>query len=99
WCLQSYPFQPQRLISTFTLGLVGWLVVGIANAMVRFNRNEVLSLLGDTTPGRFTFDRSVWLPLMMYVVMPIASLLTIEFPVLGRFLFGWIGILQRAVGT
>jgi hypothetical protein len=95
WCIQSYPFQPHRLIVTMCLGLLLWTSIALVIAVVRFNRNEVLSRIADTTPNQFTFDRSLWLPLITYVFLPLITLLAIEFPLIGRSLFGWMGDLHQ----
>jgi hypothetical protein len=97
WALNSYPFQPATMFGLLCYGLVGWVVVTVVIAVVRFNRSEVISRLGGTTPNRFTLDRSLVLPLTTYVVIPVISLIAIQVPGVGRVLFDWIGVLQRAL--
>jgi len=97
WALNSYPFQPATMFGLLCYGLVGWVVVTVVIAVVRFNRSEVISRLGGTTPNRFTLDRSLVLPLTTYVVIPVISLIAIQVPGVGRVLFEWIGVLQRAL--
>ena len=58
--------------------------------IIRFNRCEVLSRLSKTTPNRFTFDRALVLPTFTFVVIPLISLLAVQFPGIGRMLFGWL---------
>jgi hypothetical protein len=64
-------------------------------AIVKFNRDEVLSRLGDTPLNRFSFDRSVFMPLLTYVVIPLASIVLIRFPSLSTFVSGWLDTLTR----
>lgn len=97
WALSSYPFQPHRLIVIFSYGFVLWIVITFILLFVRFNRDEVLSRLLGTTPNRFTFDRSMILPFVGCVVLPLVSLAAVQFPEFSDALFSWIGFFQRAV--
>jgi len=97
--LQIYPFQPRNGLLTFWFGLMAWTVLSIVIAVVKFNRDEVLSRIGQTVPNQFTFDRSLIVPLLTYVVAPIVGILLVWFPVLGRVLFGWLGAIGAWPGT
>ena len=66
------------------------MIVGI----FKFNCNEVLSLLSDTRPNRFTLNRSLILPLVAYVAVPLISMLVVRFPTLDQMFFGWVSSLQ-----
>jgi hypothetical protein len=97
WALNSYPFQPHRLIVVFSYAMVLWIVVSFVIMFVKFNRDEVLSRLAGTTPNRFTWDRSFVMPLITYAVIPLMSLAAVQFPYVSQSLFSWIGLLQRAL--
>lgn len=97
WALNSYPFQPHRLILVFSYAIVVWVIASFLVIFVKFNRDEVLSRLAGTTPNRFTWDRSFLLPLFTYVVLPLLGLAAVQFPEVGQSLFSWIGFVQRAL--
>ena len=97
--LQIYPFQPRNGLLTFWFGLMAWTVLSIVIAIVKFNRDEVLSRICQTVPNQFTFDRSLVVPFLSYVVAPITGILLVWFPALGRVLFGWFGTIGAWPGV
>ena len=97
WGLNSYPFQPSGLISVLMVGLFIWLVLSSCFVFLKFNRNEILSRLADTPPNEFTVDKSLILPVITYAVIPLISLLAVEFPGFGNFLFAWVEGVRQAV--
>jgi hypothetical protein len=97
WALNSYPFQPHRLIVIFSYGLVLWCMATALLAVLNFNRDEVLSHLTGTTPNKLTFDRTLVVPVLTYVVIPLFSLAAVQFPEVSDSAFSWIGFIQRAL--
>jgi hypothetical protein len=93
----AYPFQPSGLITQLCYGLTLWCLVTTVLLIIRFNRCEVLSRLSNTTPNRFTFDRTLVLPMITFVVIPLCSLLAVQFPGIGRMLFGWLEALRNSM--
>jgi hypothetical protein len=95
--VSSYPYQPQsllRLILLFVLaGSVGSLVV----VLVQMNRDEVLSRIARTEPGRITWNGTFILNLFMFGVVPLLTLLSSEFPGLRNALFAWLQPVVNAV--
>jgi hypothetical protein len=96
-CFHSYPFQPGGLIMRLCYGLTLWCLFTNVLLIIRFNRCEVLSRLSDTTPNRFTFDRTLVLPMLTFVVIPLCSLLAVQFPGIGRMLFGWLDVFRHSL--
>lgn len=94
--ITSYPYQPQsrlRLILLIVLvGVVGILVF----VLVQMNRNEVLSRIAHTDPGRITWDMRFLLNVFTFGVVPLLALLSSEFPGLRSALFSWV---QPLVGA
>jgi hypothetical protein len=76
----SYSFQPRR---AFMFG-VGAVIVGVAvtavSILVGLDRNELLSRIGKTTPGRVTFDRRFLLGVVSWGLLPVLSLLAVQYP-------------------
>jgi hypothetical protein len=97
-CSESYPFVPHRVIQLSATWLVIWVLAAIIIFMVKFNRNEILSRINNTTPNRFTLDRSFMLTLITYVLIPAVGVLAVQFPPLGRILFGWLNNIRQLSG-
>ncbi len=97
WAFNSYPFQPQRLLMLFSYVLVVWMMLKTLVIFIKFNRDDILSRLAGSTPNQFTWDRSVVLALITYVVLPGLSLIAVQFPEVSQTLFSWIGFVQRAL--
>ena len=96
WALNSYPFQPSRLISVLSWGLVLWVVASMIVIFVGFSRSGVLSRLLKTDEHRLTWDLSFVTNMVLYVVIPILCLLASQFPEISNLLFKWVGALQQA---
>lgn len=95
--LSSYPFQPQ---SRAKLGLVAVLVAAVAAlllVMSQMNRNEVLSRITKTDPGRITWSTGFVVNLLLFVLVPLLALVSSEFPEARSLLFGWVEPVLRAV--
>jgi hypothetical protein len=70
----SYPFRPERLLLYLLLGLVGAAVLAVLYVLVEINRNQLVSLITNTTPGRFTPDLGFVHSLVTYVGPALAVL-------------------------
>lgn len=87
--IASYPFQTWGTLQTAWGVLFVWAVYIMFKTILEFNRNETLSLLSDTNPNELTFDRTLFLPMLQYVVIPIIAVFTVANPSLGRMLLSW----------
>jgi len=94
----AYSFQPRHFVS-----LAIWLALAAAVALtflvfVQMDRNATLSRIGDTTPGKVTFDRTFFSKLFTFVGLPILGLIATQFPEVGHLLGGLAGQLLRIAG-
>jgi hypothetical protein len=64
----SYPFHPERLLLLCLLGLMGGGVVAVVYVLVEMNRDEVVSRMSRTTPGRLSLDGGLIGSFLTYVV-------------------------------
>jgi hypothetical protein len=95
--LDSYPFQPQvevKLVYTFVIMAA---VAALLYVMVSMNRNEVLSNIADTDPGRVTWSWGFALNVGLVTVVPLLSLAGTRVPWLHTLLFSWLQPLLSAV--
>ena len=85
----SYPFQPHQLLllfnTTVILAIVGMTFV----VFVQMERETILSVLSDSEPGRVNLNRDFISRVIVYVGVPIISLLGAQFPEVAQQLFSW----------
>lgn len=72
-----YPFHPERLLLVFLLGLVGAGVAAVMYVFMDMSRDEAVSRVAKTTPGRLSLDSGVLSPLVTYV-LPTLGILTAQ---------------------
>jgi hypothetical protein len=85
-----YPFQPQRylvLLSTVLLVVTG---PGTMYVLAQMNRDEVLSRIAKSPPGKLTWDRAFVSQVVIYGVLPLVSLIATQFPEVRGAAFSWI---------
>jgi hypothetical protein len=99
WATNSYPFQPGQMMNFTCLMLMLWMVIIVFNAILRFNRNPILSKINGTEPNRLTFDSSFWVPMISYIGLPILAVLATLLPTVGRSLFSWTAIFSQMLGS
>jgi hypothetical protein len=86
----SYPFDHQGLLMTATtivLACVAWVV---ATVLIGANRDELISRVSDTTPGRLSFDFDFLSSLLTFVVPLLGALLAMSYD-LTDLLRTWFG--------
>jgi hypothetical protein len=83
--ITSYPFPEQpRVMTVLGLGIAGLLVI-IVRVVIGTNRDEVISRVSDTAPGRITWDSRLFGHLGAFVVPLVGVLAAISFDVLDFF--------------
>jgi len=96
--LSAYPFPGHD-----TLLWVSWIVLlsysaATMTVFVQINRNRIVSMLSGTDPGRFNWDSAFWVHLLLFVLIPVLSLLGAQFPHALGGIFAWIGSLFGGSG-
>lgn len=95
--LSCYPYEPQSVVKgVFALILLGT-VGALLYVMTDMNRNEVLSRIAKTDPGRVTWDRSFIVNAVLLGIVPLLALVSSEVPQLRTVLFFWITPLLRTL--
>jgi hypothetical protein len=93
----TYPFQPQRfLMMSVWLFILGTLPITLY-VLVQMNRDDVLSRLGKSEPGRVTFDRRFMSQIVLYGVLPLLSLVATQFPGVRGVAFSWLESLLKTL--
>jgi hypothetical protein len=88
--LSGYPFTPRQLVKLSFILLLLVTVGSILYVNTQMNRNEVLSRIAKTEPGKVTWDGRFVLNVITFGVLPILTLLGSEFPELRGALFSWL---------
>jgi len=69
----SYPFHPERLLLVVLMGMSGRGIVLVMYVLMRISRDELISRICRTTPGKVSFD-SGFLGGMLTYVVPIVGI-------------------------
>jgi hypothetical protein len=88
--IASYPYHPQSLLRVLLLMVLLGAVGALLLVLVQMNRDDVLSRIGRTEPGRLTWDLNFVVHLVAFGAVPLLTLLSSEFPTLRGLLFAWV---------
>lgn len=82
----AYVFQPKQFVS-LAIGVALAAAVGLTLfVFLQMDRNATLSRIGETTPGKVSFDRTFWTKIFTYVGIPVLGLVATQFPEVGALL-------------
>jgi hypothetical protein len=91
----SYPLQPSRFVTVFAWLLMLLVIVGGLASILFMEKNELLSRLGNSGPGRLSLSVPFVGQLIMYVALPTAVIVASVFPEVSELLFAWLAPLAR----
>ena len=86
----SYPFDHQGWLMTLMVGLILFIAVVIGSVLLGVNRDELVSRVSNTTPGRLTFDSNFVSSILTMFAPLVGALLAISFD-LSDLLHTWFG--------
>jgi len=95
FAVSSYPLEPTRFVTVFSWTLMLAVIALAFVVIVRMERNEVLSRLSGSTPGRIDFNFALASQLVVYVGLPLLAVLANIFPEIRDQLFAWVGPVRR----
>jgi hypothetical protein len=93
--LNSYPFHSSHVLGWFMANLLILLGVGAGFVLAGTERDPILSLMNQTTPGKIGKD--FYLNLLSYGALPLLTVLAVQFPSVGQFLFSWVQPMLQAL--
>jgi hypothetical protein len=95
--LFTYPFQPQRFLFILVLLLI--MVTGPLTVLIllQMNRDEVLSRIAKSEPGKVTWDRHFISQMVLYGVLPLFSVIASQFPEVRGAAFSWLESLLKTL--
>ena len=83
----TYPFKLLHSTDVLTWAVASTIVVVALFVLIAMNRDEVLSRIGGTTPGKMSLDRSFSRTVLIHVGLPLLGLAATRFSTVGV-LFG-----------
>jgi hypothetical protein len=93
--MNVYPFEPHPALQTLAVTLLVVMGVAVGYVYAQMHRDPILSRLTSTTSGELGWD--FWLKLASAGVIPVFSLLAVQFPEISRFLFSWLAPALQAI--
>ena len=93
----TYPFQPQALVRLVFFFLLLATVGSILFVNAQMNRNDVLSRIAHTEPGKLTWDTTFVINLITFGVVPLLTILSAALPGLRTALFSWADPLLKVL--
>src|SRR5258706_222834 len=95
--ISSYPFQPKQLLLALSWLTILSIAAVAVKVFVQMDRDELLSWLNKTTPGRVGPSWELVSRLATHVLLPVLGLAAAQFPEVARLLFFWVLPLQTAL--
>ena len=93
--LNSYPFQSGHVLGWFMASLLIAIGIPVGFMLAGAERDEILSRLNGTTPGKIGKD--FYMNLLSYGALPVLTVLAAQFPSIGSFLFSWVQPVLQAL--
>jgi hypothetical protein len=90
----SYPFQPRGQLLLLSWVTILTSVVVMLLIFIDVSRNETLSLLSGTEPGKVTFTTDLVFRALINGVVPILALLGAQFPEAVRQIISWLSVFE-----
>ena len=93
----TYPFLPQALVRLVFFFLLLATAGSILFVNAQMNRNELLSRIAHTEPGKLTWDTTFVINLITFGVVPLLTVLSSALPGLRSALFSWADPLLKVL--
>jgi len=95
--LASYPFEPHRLLLSCSWGVVGSVVGTGLWIFIELDRNNVISRLNGTDPGKVTLNGALALRVLAWVILPVLGVAATTYPDIANMLYRVVEPFVRAL--
>jgi hypothetical protein len=95
--LASYCFEPHHLLAVFSSVTLLTAVGAVLYVFVGMERDELLSRIARTPPGRVTFSRDFVLRIVTWAVIPVGSFVVVHYPQLAHAVMTWLDPVLHAL--
>jgi hypothetical protein len=85
----GYPFQGNRLLFLVLWGAMLSIIAGVMLVLLQMSRDEILSRITRTEPGKVTWDRGLISGALVHAALPLLGIIAVRFPQVGGRLFAW----------
>ena len=93
--ISVYPFEPHPALQVLAVALLVAMGAMVGFVYAEMHRDAILGRLTSTNAGELGWD--FWWKFISAGAVPVFSLLAVQFPEIGRFLFSWLQpLLQSA---
>ena len=86
--MSSYPFQGHRWIGGANIVVCVALGIGVVVVFAQMDRDAIMSRITDTKANEL--NKTFFLRVAQYGALPLVTLLSSQFPEIGRALFSWV---------
>jgi hypothetical protein len=93
--MSVYPFEPHLALQILSVVLIVIMAGAVGFVYKEMHSDPILSRLTSTTAGVLGWD--FWLKFISAGALPVFSLLAVQFPQIGKFLFSWLEPAMQAV--
>lgn len=93
----SYPFEPHRLILTFTWVVIASVVATNLWVFIQMDRNTLMSHVSGTNPNHVTWNGAFALRVLTWGVVPLLGAAAAQYPQLARVIFDFVSPFVRAL--
>jgi hypothetical protein len=97
--INSYPFHPQSRIKLIFFFILIGTVAAMVLVMVQMSRDDVLSRIAKTEPGKIKWNFHFVFNLIVFAIVPLLSLVSAEFPAVRSVMAGVLNPLLNALGS
>jgi hypothetical protein len=94
---QSFPFQPRQILLGIAWADVLVAVFLILRTFIQMEHHPVLSAITSTEAGAITWDAKLWAKVLVYGLIPLATIFAAQFPQLGSDILRWLTPVQSAL--
>jgi hypothetical protein len=95
--LASYCFEPHHLLGVFSSVTLLSAVAVVLYVFVGMERDELLSRIARTSPGRVTFSREFVMRIVTWAVIPVGSFVVVHYPQLASAVMTWLDPVLHAL--
>jgi hypothetical protein len=95
--LSSYPFQPQSAIKLLFVFVLVAVVASILYVGTQMNRDDVISRVTRSDPGRVTWSANYVINLFLFGVLPILAYIGSDVGAIRNGLLSWLEPLARVL--
>src|SRR5206468_10240051 len=97
FAITSYPVQPQRLLLIYGWFLFLGIIALTVGVFVMMERDAIMSRITKSNIGKLDWNWDFLSRLVIYGIVPLLALISVQFPDVGRAIFAWLDPFLRVL--